>query len=149
MDEYYEQQAGHGLAAYEGMRFQRGSGLFSFIRGPLWSAIKKAVPFVGKHALALGKDILAEFQGGTPIDQALKRSLSKGAGEMASAAMSQLVGQRGGRRRRVVRRRTTRKTTTRRTAVKRKRSVSIKGRRRVVKRRKTARRRATCSSSLY
>lgn len=59
IDEYYMQQAGNGLVAYAGPKYQKGNG-FSFSR--ILQRLKPALKYIGRYGLRaltnIGQDIL-------------------------------------------------------------------------------------------
>lgn len=99
MESYYGQQAGSGIAGYNGIRYQRGHGFASALKG-LWSFIKPALPFVGRQAVAAGGDIIGLMDDGSNFKTAAKTVLKRKAGDLAFNTVGKLVGQRGRGKRR-------------------------------------------------
>lgn len=101
MEDYYTHQAGSGLAIYEGHRFQRGHGfLGNFIKGPLWSVIKRVLPYIGRQALSTGNTIADRIGEGESFKSAAKSVLKRKAGEIALDAVGRIVQKGTGRKRR-------------------------------------------------
>lgn len=133
MEEYYVSQAGSGLAHFSGLRYQRGAGFFgSLIKGTVFPLLKKVLPFLGRHALSAGSNLLSELKSGENIKTAAKRTLRKEAGDIASDAMLHFQKQSGTG----IRRRRRRTTVAPRVTVRRRKIVKGRRRKRTVRRRR-------------
>jgi len=78
--EYYRLQAGGNLAAYEGVRFQRGRGWFK----KLGSKIMPALKYLGKNALSSATSFLGDIAAGRDVKSSLKRTALDTGGKIAS-----------------------------------------------------------------
>lgn len=56
MNDYFENQAGSGIAVYTGSRYQRGHGLSSFFASSVMPLLRKVMPYIGKQAIETGAD---------------------------------------------------------------------------------------------
>lgn len=74
--EYYVSQAGSGLTAYSGYRYQRGHGFF----GSLWNILKPLGKYLGKKFLSTGVSIGSDYLSGDNIKESAKKRL-KAVGE--------------------------------------------------------------------
>lgn len=80
IDEYYIDQAGHGLPAFQGVRIQRGHGIGNMFSGLLKSAmplIKKGSKALGKQVLSTGLDIANDLLSGENIRTSTERRLKE------------------------------------------------------------------------
>jgi len=82
---YYLNQAGSGLSAFEGVRYQRGNGFFGRL---LSGAILPALRFLGRKALSTGVDVGMDALEGNNIKESIKRRSKKAAKDVASAALN-------------------------------------------------------------
>lgn len=78
MNDYYAQQAGSGMAAYSGVRYQRGNGFM----GRLWKSgfmpiIKKVLPYIGRKALSTGIDIMDDVADGQTLKGSVKKRIKE------------------------------------------------------------------------
>lgn len=97
-------QTGHGIDGFQGIQYQRGSGLGSLF-GRLFRFIlpvakrfgKSALKTVGKEAANAGAHILGDVVQGQNIKQSLKQHGRKAAGNLINKAGSVVLGQSGGR----------------------------------------------------
>ena len=88
MEEYYVSQVGNGIYPFEGMRFQRGHGLFSnFIKGKVLPMLKKVLPYLGRTALDTGVSIAKNISEGQSFKSAAKSALKKKAFDIADDAL--------------------------------------------------------------
>jgi hypothetical protein len=79
--DYYVKQAGNGLPAFVGTRYQRGHGLGSILRKITSIALpilKKGASLVGKQAIRTGMNIATDAMQGQNIKQTIKRRMSQG-----------------------------------------------------------------------
>jgi len=77
--EYYINQAGTGLTAFEGIQYQRGHGFF----GDFWSNYLKPLgKYLGKKALGTVANIGTEIIDGENVVQTLKSNLKKAGREV-------------------------------------------------------------------
>lgn len=71
-------QAGSGIAGFQGVRYQRGSGFMGrMITGTVMPILKKILPFLGRTALKAGTDILQDFENGDKFSDSAKRRLKE------------------------------------------------------------------------
>lgn len=80
---YYLNQAGSGLSAFEGVRYQRGNGFFGRV---LSGAILPALRFLGRKALSTGVDVGMDVLDGNNIKESIKKRSKKAAKDVASTA---------------------------------------------------------------
>jgi len=100
MDDYYDRQAGNGIATYAGVRFQKGHGFLGrFFKGMLFPLIKKALPHVANLALSSANDIASEVRAGKKFKNATKQTLKRKAIDLAQEGLTKLKG--SGKRRRI------------------------------------------------
>ena len=96
MNDYYVNQAGTGIAPFEGVRFQRGHGFFSnFIKGRLLPILKSVLPYLGRNALDAGVNIAQNLKDGNSFKEATKKTLKKKAYDMAEDGLVTLKKQSG------------------------------------------------------
>ena len=67
---YYRLQEGGNLAAFEGVRFQKGRGWFKKVGGKIMPALK----YLGKNALSAATSFLGDIAAGRDVKTALKRT---------------------------------------------------------------------------
>ena len=77
--EYYQLQAGGNLAAFEGVRYQRGRGWFKKLGGRIMPALK----YLGKNALSSATSFLGDIAAGRDVKTALKRTALDAGGRIA------------------------------------------------------------------
>ena len=82
---YYLNQAGSGLSAFEGVRYQRGNGFFGRL---LSGAILPALRFLGRKALSTGVEVGMDALDGNNIKESIKRRSKKAAKDVASTALN-------------------------------------------------------------
>lgn len=71
-------QAGSGIAGFQGVRYQHGSGFMGrMISGTIMPVLKKILPFLGKTALNTGSNILQDFENGEKISDSAKKRLKE------------------------------------------------------------------------
>ena len=70
--EYYSNQAGSGLAGFEGYRYQRGHGFFSSI---FQNILKPLGRYLGRTALSTGVNIGNDFLHGENIKDSLNKNV--------------------------------------------------------------------------
>ena len=88
MEDYYVSQVGTGLTPFEGMRFQRGHGLFSnFIKGKILPMLKSVLPYLGRTAMSAGVDLARNIGEGENFKSAAKKVLKKKAFDIADDAL--------------------------------------------------------------
>lgn len=88
MEDYYVSQVGSGLTPFEGMRFQRGHGLFSnFIKGKILPMLKSVLPYLGRTAMDAGVNIARNLSEGESLKSAAKKVLKKKAFDIADDAL--------------------------------------------------------------
>lgn len=85
--EYYAHQAGTGLAAYGGIRFQKGHGFFGRIIKGAVPLIRQLLPYLGKKALDTGVSIVSDVYNRKNPKEAIKANLKKTAGNIADDAL--------------------------------------------------------------
>ena len=68
--QYYRLQEGGNLAAFEGVRYQRGRGWFKKLGGKIMPALK----YLGKNALSAATSFLGDVAAGRDVKTALKRT---------------------------------------------------------------------------
>jgi hypothetical protein len=92
------QQGGHGIATFQGMRFQRGAGqtgqgLGNILRS-LWHFIapitKSVARTVGKEALSAGAEVARDVLGGQDLGDSLKQRGKASASNLLEKAQSTL-----------------------------------------------------------
>jgi len=100
MDDYYEQQAGNGIATYAGLRFQKGHGFLGrFFKGMIFPLIRKALPHVANLALTSANEIANEVKSGKNFKSAAKQTLKRKAIDLAQEGLTKLKGT--GKRRKI------------------------------------------------
>ena len=72
--EYYSNQAGSGLADFEGYRYQRGHGFFSSI---FQSILKPLGRYLGKQAIQTGVNVGNDLLQGENLKDTVKKNLKK------------------------------------------------------------------------
>ena len=83
--DYYTQQAGTGLAGFQGYRYQRGHGFFGRL---ISKAVFPLLKFLGKRALSTGADIATDvLVNKRNIADAAKERLENEGRELASAGI--------------------------------------------------------------
>lgn len=93
MDDYYEQQAGTGIATYAGLRFQKGHGFLGrFFKGILFPLVKKALPHLASAAITSAGDIAADMKTGRNFKSAAKKSLKRNVINLAEKGLTELKG---------------------------------------------------------
>ena len=93
MDNYYDNQAGTGIATYAGLRFQKGHGFLGrFFKGILFPLIKKALPHVAGAAISSAGEIAGEIKQGKNFKSAARNSLKRHAVELAEQGLNTLKG---------------------------------------------------------
>lgn len=106
MDDYYMQQSGSGMAAYSGVRYQRGFGFMGRLwRGAFLPIIQKVLPYLGKTALNTGIDIVNDLSSGENFKESVKRRVKETGENIEQKAMAkirQMTGSGKRRRRRKV-----------------------------------------------
>ena len=105
-DYYHDQaqQVGHGLSGYQGIPYQRGNGLGSFF-GRLFRAIlpvakragKSALKTVGREALNMGTNVMADMAEGRDIKESFKQHGLKAGRNVIDKAETAIRNQSGGR----------------------------------------------------
>ena len=87
MDQYYISQVGTGLTPFEGMRYQRGHGLFSnFVRGRILPMLKRVLPYIGRTALDAGVNFAKNVSEGNDLKTSAKNVMKKKAFDLAEDA---------------------------------------------------------------
>ena len=71
INEYYRNQAGSGLAGFQGYQYQRGHGFFSTI---FQSILKPLGLYLGKQALATGIGVGSDILQGQNFKESLKKN---------------------------------------------------------------------------
>ena len=136
IDNFYEKQAGDGLVAYSGPKYQQGYGL-NF--GRILRVLKPAFRYIGRHGLRtltnIGRDLLEGENFAETTKSHLKNTGKRIAGEMLDKTESYLD-QSGGRI--ILKRR--KKYKSRKIAVKKRHSKPVK-KKKLVKRAKIVRKR--------
>jgi len=69
---YYANQAGSGLAGFQGVRYQRGHGFFSSI---FQNVLRPLAKYLGKKALSTGVEIGSDILKGEDIKESAKKRL--------------------------------------------------------------------------
>jgi len=105
-DYYHEQarQVGHGISGFQGMPYQRGSGLGSFF-GRLFRSIlpvakrvgKSALMTIGREAVDMGSNVLNDLTEGRNFKQTLQDHGKKAGQNLVKKAVSKITNQSGGR----------------------------------------------------
>jgi hypothetical protein len=80
--QYYYDQAGSGVAGFEGVQYQRGHGFFGRLFG---SIIRPLLGYLGKLGLSTGVNVASDYLEGKNIKEAAQDRL-KEAGKTALAA---------------------------------------------------------------
>ena len=94
MDDYYERQAGTGIATYAGMQYQKGHGFMGrFFKGIVFPLIKKALPHLAGMALSSSNDIASDLKSGKSLKSAAKTSLKRRAIDVAEKGLEKLKGE--------------------------------------------------------
>lgn len=87
-ENYYLQQAGNGLPAFAGVRYQRGHGLGNIFRGLSRMAkplLVKGAKTLGKQLLNTGSRVIADVATGKNFKQSLKRRALEGVEEIITS----------------------------------------------------------------
>ena len=71
-DDYYSNQAGNGLSAFEGLRYQQGHGFFSTL---FQNIIKPLGRYLGRQAITTGVNIGADYLKGDNLKESLKKNV--------------------------------------------------------------------------
>jgi hypothetical protein len=94
---FLSQQHGGAIPGFEGMRYQRGSGLGSLFRGFLRMILpaaktlgKSAVKAIGREALSSGSELAGDVLRGEDIKVALKKRGRNAAGNLLTKAGQKL-----------------------------------------------------------
>lgn len=105
-DFYLDQakQTGHGINGFQGMAFQRGNGLGSFL-GRLFRSIfpvakqigKKVGRSIGKEALGMGANVIGDLAKGRNIKASLKEHGLNATSNLINKAGNSFKNQSGGR----------------------------------------------------
>ena len=91
MDEYYLQQAGSGMGAFAGMRYQKGNGFFGrLISGTVLPMIKKVLPFLGKTAMSSGIDVMNDWSQGDNFGNSFKKRMKETGEKITDTAMTKV-----------------------------------------------------------
>ena len=69
---YYENQAGTGIAGFQGIRYQRGHGFFGSI---FRTVLKPLAKYLGKRALSTGVDKGSDYLQGEDLKTSIKKRL--------------------------------------------------------------------------
>lgn len=83
-------QYGGALPSFQGVRYQRGYGLGSFLKGLLRSAVpllKAGVQNIGKTALQTGVNLAGDYMSGRDLKSAVQSRALEGAQELKTKAM--------------------------------------------------------------
>lgn len=80
---YYVDQAGSGIAGFEGYRFHKGNGFFGRL---LKTFAKPLLGYFGKKALNTGKSIVSDLASGESIKTSGKRRLKEALDSMSDDA---------------------------------------------------------------
>ena len=134
-------QCGHGLAGFEGVRYQKGFGLLGNLFAKALPYLKQFGKYIGRKLLGVGSDIAGDISEGKPIKESVAKRFKSSASVVAQDGMTKLQNllQNGkGKRRRVV--------VKKRKAVRHKSKVCKKIKKKTNKR-KTARRKAKSALS--
>ena len=84
MENFYEEQAGSGIAYYSGNQFQKGSGFLGrFFKGTIFPLIKRALPYITGVALDSAGDIAKRVREGESLKSAARTTLKRTAGAIA------------------------------------------------------------------
>ena len=108
IDEYYIDQAGHGLPAFQGARVQRGHGIGNMFSGLLKSAmplIKKGSKALGKQVLSTGLGIANDLLSGENIRTSTERRLKEAGRNIMNQARDRISKPPGEPHRRGIKRR--------------------------------------------
>ena len=116
------------MAAYSGVRYQRGNGFM----GRLWRSgfmpiIKKVLPYLGRKALATGIDIIDDVSDGQALKGSVKRRLKEASDTLANDTamkVKQMTG--SGKRRKIAKRRRARCVPTKKSCPKTVKRRSVK-----------------------
>jgi hypothetical protein len=97
--QYYKNQAGSGISGFDGVRYQRGHGLFGRDIGKIFFPVLK---FLGRHLLNTGINFASDvIENDLPIKEAFINRGRAGVKDIASEGLEiARKYQRGGRRRR-------------------------------------------------
>ncbi len=108
--DYYTNQAGSGLAHFEGYKYQRGHGFF----GNLFKNILRPLGlYLGKQALSAGVNIGKDVLSGQNFKDSLKNN-AKNTAKSILIDSAEKVGQLRNGKRRIKKKRPTKKTTVKR-----------------------------------
>ena len=90
-DEFSDCQCGHGLAGFEGVRYQKGFGLLSSLFSKELPYLKSFGSYIGKHLLNLGSNVVTDvIKEGKPIKESAKRRFKQTASSVATDSMNKL-----------------------------------------------------------
>ena len=105
-DEHDEScQCGHGLAGFEGVRYQKGFGLLGNLFAKALPYLKQFGKYIGRKLLGVGSEIAGDISEGKPIKESVAKRFKSSASVVAQDSMTKLQNllQNGkGKRRRVV-----------------------------------------------
>ncbi|KAI1308226.1 hypothetical protein HDE_00462 [Halotydeus destructor] len=138
MDEYYSNQAGSGLAYFQGDRYQKGHGVLSdFFGKNFLPLLTRVLPYVGEQAYKFGSDVINDIGTGNPsLGGAVKKAAKKRLASITEDALVKVKGFQDGSGIRRKRRKVTKTIKSRKVPSKAKTKKTVK-KRRVVKKKAT------------
>ena len=91
MDDYYMSQAGSGMSAFSGVRYQKGDGFFGrLISGTVMPMIKKVLPFLGKTAMSSGVNVLNDWSQGEKLGESFRKRMTEAGQTVTDTAMAKV-----------------------------------------------------------
>lgn len=92
-------QAGSGIAGFQGIRYQKGNGFMGrVISGAIMPILRKVLPYLGKTALSAGANIMQDYEEGTPLTESATRRLKETKAEITRKTKQKFKELTGGRR---------------------------------------------------
>ena len=86
----FECQCGHGLAGFEGVRYQKGFGLLSSLFSKALPYLKQFGSYIGKNLLSLGSNMASDIVEGKPIKESAKKRLKQTASTVVNDGMTKI-----------------------------------------------------------
>jgi len=132
-------QCGNGLAGFEGVRYQKGFGLFGSLFAKVLPYLKQFGKYIGKKLLGIGADVASDVVEGKPIKESVKQRVKSSAKLIAEDGMTKLqeLLQKGNGRRKALAKTKIKKVKRKQTKTCRRMKVKKSNKRRKTTRRKT------------
>lgn len=92
-------QAGSGLAGFQGVRYQKGNGFMGrLVTGTVMPILKKVLPFLGKTVLNAGSNIIQDFENGGNLKESASKRFNETKTLLKSKSLQKLKELTGGGR---------------------------------------------------